>query len=209
MTDPHETPVLKETSDVSAERIARVYAEALYRVAEKTGQAEEVLGELESLVFEVFRRNANLEKFLSSAAVGRDARHDVIAKAFQGRTSQAFHSFLEVLNRHERLELIKPITRAYRELADQRANRLRVYVTSAAPIPEDQRSRLEGEFRSHFKKEPVLLSSVDPTLLGGLKIRVGDVQYDGSVKTRIENLRTQILARGSHEIQSRRDHFRS
>lgn len=209
---PTATPEVRdgrETADVSAQRIARVYAEALYAAAAKKGQADAVLGELESLVNEVFGADARVAVFLSGAAVGRDARRTALANAFQGRVSDEFYSFLQVLNSHERLELIRPVARAYRELADQKANRLRVLVTTAVPMPDDLRRKLEHELRAHTGKEPVLIAAVDPTLLGGLKLRIGDVQYDGTVKTRIENLRTQILARSSHEIQSRRDRIRT
>jgi len=137
-TDPHAIPQHHEVADVSAQRIARVYAEALYAAAEKQGQADEILGELEALVDDVLRRDERL-RMLFGAAVGRDVRRDAIAKAFDGRASPILVSFLQVLNGHERLVLVKPIARAYRELADEKARRVRVLVTTAVPLADDQR----------------------------------------------------------------------
>lgn len=208
MATSFELPELKETHDVRAQRIARVYAEALYAAAERRGQAAQVVEEVESLVTDAFR-DRRLEVFFSSAAVGRDVRAAALNKVFASRASETFNAFLQVLNSHERLELIRPIARALRELADERSRRVRVHVVTATPLADDQKATLTADLRERLKLEPTLVASVDPAILGGLKIRVGDVQFDGTVRTRIENLKNQILARSSHEIQSRRDRFRT
>ena len=70
-------------------------------------------------------------------------------------------------------------------------------------------ARLRVELQKKFQHEPVLILHVDPTILGGLKVRVGDTVYDSTVRTRLNNLRNQLIARSSHEIQSRRDRFSS
>jgi hypothetical protein len=57
--------------------------------------------------------------------------------------------------------------------------------------------------------EPILVSHVDAALLGGVKIRIGDMQIDATVRNRLDNLRNQVIASSSHEIQSRRDQFSS
>jgi F-type H+-transporting ATPase subunit delta len=194
-----------ETHDVGAQRIARLYAEALYAAAEKAGTIDEVQAELDILVHGVYDNDPRIEVFLSGAALGRDARTAAIDKVFKSRSSETFYAFLQVLNGHERLELIRPIARALRDLADEKANRVRVFVTSAVALGADQLGNLRSLLEEKMTKQPVMVASVDPSLLGGMKVRVGDLQYDGSVKTRIENLRTQILEKSSHEIQSRRD----
>jgi F-type H+-transporting ATPase subunit delta len=206
MTEP--TPKeYHDRADVSARRIARVYATALLDTAEKQGQADTVLAELESLVRDVFEKEPRLEVLLSGAAVGRLARAAVLHKIFAGRASQLFTNFILVLNDHERLDLLRPILTAAIELNDQRRRRLRMLVFSAVPLPDEIRQRLENGVRTFFHLEPVLIPQVDPALLGGLKVRIGDMQYDASVRNRLDNLRDQILARSSHEIQSRRDRF--
>ena len=193
--------------DVGSQRVARIYAEALLNAAEKRGQAQETLEELESLVQDIFGRDEQFEAFLSSGAIGRDRKEEVIHKAFAGRASDLFLNFLLVLNDHERLDLLRPTVRAYRELHDQRAGRLPIEVRSAVPLPEDQRQRLHEELRETFHREPVLQTKIDPDLIGGLVLRVGDWLYDASVRTQLETIRNQIIARSSHEIQSGRNRF--
>jgi F-type H+-transporting ATPase subunit delta len=207
MINPQDIPEMKQTADVRAERIAKVYADSLYAAAEKAGQLDAVLEEYESLVRDVLSVDARLSVLFSSAAIGRYARADALAKAFKDKANPTFYAFLQVLNSHERLELLIPIARAVRELYEERARRVRVFVISAAPLSDDVVTRIAEGIRHSMKLEPIMVPSVDPSLLGGVKIRVGDKQYDASVRTRIENLKNQILASSSHEIQSRRDRF--
>ncbi len=194
---------------VSGLRIARVYAEALLNAATKLGQIGDALAELDSLVDDVFAADPQLETLFSGAAVGRNVRRDAIEKAFVGRASEVFVSFLHALNDHDRLDLIRSIRVVAHEIDDERKNRLRVLVQSAVTLPEGVRGALVDQIRSVFQMEPVLDLRVQPELLGGLKVRIRDVQVDATVRSYLDNMNQQILARSSHEIQSRRDRFRS
>jgi F0F1-type ATP synthase delta subunit len=102
MTEPSPKEY-HDRADVSARRIAKVYATALLDSAQKEGQAEAVVAELESLVRDVFEKDPRLEMLLSSAAIGRHARHESLRKIFAGRASKTFLNFVQVLNDHERL----------------------------------------------------------------------------------------------------------
>jgi F-type H+-transporting ATPase subunit delta len=194
-----------DKADVSARRIAKVYAAALLDAAEKHGQAEAVLAELDALVRDVFDKEPRLELLLSSAAIGRHARHASLQRIFAGRASPTFTNFMHVLNDHERLDLLRPILTAATAMYDERHRRLRVFVYSAVTLPDDIRQRLETGVRAFFHLEPVLVPQIDPGVLGGLKVRIGDIQYDATVRSKLDHLRDQILTRSSHEIQSRRD----
>jgi F-type H+-transporting ATPase subunit delta len=194
---------------VGAQRIAQVYAEALLNAAGKKGQVDAVLDELDSVVRDVFGANPQFEAFLASGAIGRGQKAKALQAIFQGRASDLFLDFLMVLNHHERLDLLRAILAAARELYDQRMRRLRVLVRSATPLPDDQRDRLLHELRQTFHQEPVLQAQVDPDLLGGLMVRVGDWVYDTSVRTQLDTIRNQLIARSSYEIQSGRNRFSS
>ncbi len=196
-----------QIADVGAQRIARVYAEALLNAAEQSNQVEAIAEEVDSLVQDVFRADPQFEAFLSSGAIGRHHKEAVLKSVFEGRASPLFLNFLLVLNHHERLELLRAIRVAFRSLLDERAHRIRVEVRSAVPLPDDQRERLAQELRATFHLEPVLVTQVDPDLLGGMTVRVGDWLFDGSVRTRLNNIRKEIIESSSHEIQSRRDQF--
>src|SRR5919198_5644394 len=154
---PRQETVLDDT----ARRVARVYAQALLDAATQRQQAAEVLDELNSLVHDVLGRDPALEAFLTSPAVGRDRKEKVIKDAFDGRADEVFVNFLLVLNRHDRLEVIRAVAQEYRELYDERAGRMPVEVESAVPLASDQEERLRHELRARFKdREPVLTTRV-------------------------------------------------
>ncbi len=199
----------QKIADVGAQRVARVYAEALLRAADKRGEVEITLEQLDSLVRDVFQANSLVERFLASPAVPARVKEAEIQKLFAGRGTDLFTNFLLILNEHGRLELLRSVLAAYRDLYDQRARRVRVLVRSAAPLPDDQQERLRHNLRETLHLEPILETRIDPDLLGGLVVKVGDWQYDGSVRTRLQTIRNHLIERSSHEIQSGRDRFSS
>ena len=194
-------------ADVTAQRVAKVYAQALLDAADKAGEIEQVMEELDSLLDDVYKSQPELEILLSGAATGREARRVLIEKAFEPRSSATFSKFLQVLNSHERLELLRTIRQSLRDLYNERHRKVRVFVTSVLPLGDDQKSRIAAAVAEKFQLEPILETALDPAMLGGLKIRIGALQIDASVRTRIENIRQQLLTRSSHEIQARRDHY--
>jgi F-type H+-transporting ATPase subunit delta len=194
-------------ADIGAQRVARVYAEALLNAADKRGEVDSVFEQLESLVQDLFRADPQFAEFLASGAVGRDKKAAVLRSVFEHRAGALFFDFLLVLNNHDRLDLLGQVYCAYRDLRDQRARRIRVKVRSATALADDQRERLRHELQATFHLEPVLDTVIDPDLLGGMVVRVGDWVYDASVRTQLQTIRNQIIARSSHEIQSGRNRF--
>lgn len=204
--DSSPTQEFHDKADVSAHRIAKVYAESLLNAAKSLNQEQAAMDELDSLVRDIFPKEPRLEVLLSSAAVGRKARKEAIERLF-GTASVSFRQFLQVLNNHERLDLLRPILTEALDLFDQRHGRLRVEVTTAVPLPAETRTQLEKGVRESFNLEPILMAKVDPAVLGGMRVRIGDMLYDASIRSKLDNLRNQILSSSSHEIQSRRDSF--
>ena len=74
-------------------------------------------------------------------------------------------------------------------------------------MPAEQRQHLEQTLRGALQLEPILDTRIDPELLGGIIVKVGDWRYDASVQTSLKTIRDQIIARSSYEIQSGRDRF--
>jgi F-type H+-transporting ATPase subunit delta len=196
-------------ADASAQRIARVYAEALLDEAMKRGEAAEILAELEALRRDVAGADPLLANFFLGGLIGRDQRDKTLRTAFEGRASELLLNFLYAVNDHDRLDLLGPIVTSYRKLLDERTGRIRVVVRSAFPLDDEQRRRIADGIRSRVGREPELDESVDPDLIGGLVLQVGDFLYDASLRTRLGVLLNQVIERSSHEIQAGRDRFSS
>ena len=194
-------------ANVAAQRIASVYAEALAEAAAPSGKEGEVLGELTTLVREVFAQQPMVQLFLSSGSINRETKNAVIDKAFGQNASDIFTNFLHVLNHHGRLDLLPDILTAMEQLRDRKLKRVRVHVRSATPLSEDFQRRVGEQVRGALNLEPVIDTTVDPELLGGMIVRVGDWVFDGSVRTKVQNLRNLLVESSNHEIQSGRDRF--
>jgi ATP synthase F1 delta subunit len=209
MSEPMEKIVEPVTADVSAQRIARVYAEALYRSAEERGQVAEIVEEMSSLIDDVFGADPTLEMNLPVGTVGRDRKTAILQKTFAGRSSELLLNFLIVLSNHDRLPLLRAIRHALTELHEERSGQVPVDVRSSAPLTEPQLERIRNEVRESFGREPLLRTAVDPDLIGGLTVQVGDWLFDATVRTQLDTFRNQLIERSSHAIQSGRDRFSS
>lgn len=192
--------------DVGAERIARVYAESLYN-ASPQGEAEALGVELAEMVSQAFVNEPALAAFFSSGIISSKQKHEFIENHISGRASATFVNFLHVLNNHSRLDLLEPIYYCYVQLLNEKKRRVRVLVKSAVALDDQYRERLKSDIKTKFNLDPVLDEEVDPDLLGGLLVRVGDWQFDGTVAARLNHLKNQLLERSSHEIQGGRDRF--
>jgi F-type H+-transporting ATPase subunit delta len=203
-----ETPKVRHVTvmDDRTRHIARVYAEALYKAAESGPGVDSIKAELDQLVNEVFEQAKGLELLLISG-VSRERKAAAIKKAFQGRASQTLVNFLEVLNHHERLDVVRPIVAAFNDLHVRRHRQVPVHVRSAVPLTDAERQRLVGDIREVSGGEPILHETVDPDILGGLIVRVRDWIYDASVRFRLESVRDQLIERSSHGIERGRDRF--
>jgi len=209
MSENNDAVPYHAPSDVGSQRLAKVYAEALLHNAEKKQQVDAVLEELESLVQDVFQAKPLLEEMFAAPIVPVHVKEQAIHRICGGRTGDLLRDFLLVVNHHGRLELLRLIAKEYHDLVDQRAHRVHVLVRAATPLADDQRQRLAQLVHDALHLEPVLDVKVEPDLLGGLVVRVADWQFDGSVRSRLLDLRNQLIERSSYEIQRGRDRFRT
>lgn len=192
--------------DPSAQAVARVYSKAFLDAAQSVG-AEDALEEFTSFLDDVLSKNPQFEAILLSGIVRRDEKVELIDRVVAPHGSQMFTSFLRVLARHDRLELLPIILHESRIEHETRTGRGRVRVISAQPLSDASWQRLQQRLGASLPFEPILEAQTDPSLLGGLVIQVGDTVYDSSLRTRMRQLRGRLRERSLHEIQSGRDRF--
>ena len=207
MTDSSAAGVVEPRVSGETAELARPYALALVNAAEKEGGIQPVLDELDEIdsdVLKVFPRFASL---LGSARVSSAHKDRILTDVFEKRVSSVVLRFLRVLNRHERLGLLRVVAREARTIWDQRNKRIPVQVRAAVSLDEKQLQTLRDRLAALTGATPVLSVSTDPGLIGGLVVQVGDHRYDASVKSRLEQLRQRLIEGKMHEIQSRRDQF--
>ena len=202
-----QTRIRSVMEDPSAIQIARVYAGAFLEAAKNTVGAEAGLEEGQSFVDDVLSKNANFEKLLVSPMVNKDDKLKLIDRVVAGRGSDFIANFLRVLARHDRLNLLPGILQAARVQIERQAGRKRVSVRTAKPLSNESRQAIIDRLRTALAIEPILEAETDPSLIGGMVIRVDDTIYDSSLRTRLKQLRVRLRERSLHEIQSGRNRF--
>ena len=173
--------------------IARNYAETLLALAQK---ADDLRGWASMItdVADAMASNATLRLFLESPRVGAAEKNTVLGAAFTGRMPRTFLRFLQSLVSHRRQMLIPEIAREYLDLVDAAEGRLHARVTVARQASEADTSDIAKQLSRMFNKDVVPHLTVDPSIMGGVIVYVGDTVLDGSVKKRLSALRRRMLA---------------
>lgn len=193
--------------DERAQERSRPYAEAFVNVVDRDGQAEAALDELDAIMTDVVDAYPDFAEILRSPSLPAHEKDRILTATFEGRALPVVTRFLRVLNQHGRLELLPAVARQARELLDRRRNRRKVMVRSAVPLDDAQRGALHDRLARLAGAEPVAVYEVDPSLIGGLVVQVGDDVYDASVRTRLDQLRRQVVASRTRDISARRALF--
>lgn len=194
-------------ADIGQHQIAAVYAKGLLGATEKTGATDSVLEEFESLVDDVFEQLPQLEDTLSSQRLSVEEKLGLLDRAFGGRMSDNLLTFLKVVGQHGRLDCLRQIRHAARSQLNELRNRVEVHVTTAQPVPDDLQSRIGDALRSYLGREIDLIADVNPELIGGMVVRVGDTVYDSSVVNKLSQMRAQAIERTVREMQEQTDRF--
>jgi F-type H+-transporting ATPase subunit delta len=194
--------------DPNSKALARVYAIAYLDAARSAGM-EEPLEELTSFQDDVLARFPELHNLLTTQLLSSDQKQDLLARTVQPVSSPTFANFLRVLAEHDRLSLFSQVVHEAWLEFERRAGKKRIHVRSAIPLSDEQLHNIKQRIQSTLNLEPLLIPSVEPDLIGGLVIQVGDTVYDGSLKARLNNLHQRLQKGYLYEIQSGRDRFSS
>lgn len=179
--------------------LAKVYANALLNLAESRNEAELLRDELLSLG-KYLLETPDVADFFASPTVDADDRSRLIEKTFRGRASELLTDALQVINRKDRMGLLDEIITQYRLGFDTRRGHVDVHVCSAVPLSDPQRQEIRQAAKGQSGKEAELVESVDPDLLGGLVLQIGDTKFDGSIASRLRRLSDTLVELGAREI---------
>jgi F-type H+-transporting ATPase subunit delta len=183
--------------------LPRVYARAMLELAEADGKADELLAELTDLAG-VIAGDAELSAFLGSPLVGAKERAAVIEKTLRGRASDLLVDSLLVINRKGRLALLPEIVDAYRAAVRELRGIVDVQVTSAVALDAARRKALIAALAKFTGKQPELVESVDPSVLGGLVVEVGGEKIDSSLATQLRKVSAALAQRAAQELHGGR-----
>ena len=178
-----------------AEVIARSYAETLLALAERHGgraTAEEFLRAAED-VAALVESDPRVREFLTTPRVGLKERKEALRRALAGRVPDLFLRFVLVVVDKKRQALLREIALAYRDLIDQMLGQVRVSVAISHAPDVALQDEIRRQLEARMGKAVIPTFAVDPELLGGVVVRVGDQILDGSVRSRAMRIRRRLL----------------
>ncbi len=178
---------------MNEQRIGRNYAEALLSLARKDGE-EERWGALIEAIAVAMRENPTLRTFLESPKLSASRKIDLLKRALVTGVPPVFLRFLETVILKRRQMLIPEIASEYRMLIDDSEDRVHVNVTVAREPGEPEKDALTKQLSRLFGKRVVPHISLNPAILGGVIVKVGDTVMDGSVRRRLATLKQRMLA---------------
>lgn len=188
------------------DEIASVYAQSLLEVCDKMGGnavAEACSSELRDLA-EIIRADKKFAEFLKTPIVGSDKRKATLEKIVKGRVSDLVFRFIMVLANHGRASRIADVSDAFDSLMQERLGRIEVDMyTVDGKASDEVIATVKARVKEAFAKDAVLHQYSDASMIGGVKLRIGDQLIDGSVATQLRNMREVVSNRGTVKIRSR------
>jgi F-type H+-transporting ATPase subunit delta len=179
--------------------VARPYAQAVFELARADGQLAQWSQFLQLAALLVTEPEANRLLSAPGADLERLAtiivdlcREQLGARAPLAAESSQAGNFMRLLVDNQRLGMLPDIALRFEELKAQAENTLDVTLATAADVTEDQRRRIEESLRKRFDRQIRLKVELDPGLIGGARLKVGDRVIDGSVRTGLDKLATAL-----------------
>ncbi len=179
-------------AEQKTDSVSRVYAQALLELAQPEGQADALAEEAGGLL-ELLAGEPDLGVLLSSRALNSSQRSGVVEQLFKGKVSDVLYRFLQVVNRKDRLGALAGILSAYRVLVSEARGELDVDVFVAESLSDEAGRGVAESIGGAMGKQVHLRQHVDPELIGGLKVRVGDRLIDGSVATQLRIMKRKLV----------------
>lgn len=170
--------------------VASRYAEALFQIGEEENSSNVLYKELNE-VLDSIKSSNELAKALKSPLVAKQEKKDLLNIVFSDQSNNV-KNFLKILVDKDRIVCLEDIRDSYKELINEKNNILEGKAISAIAMSETELNELQTKLSSKYNKNVILENIVDETILGGVLVRLGNEEIDGTIKTRLSNLREQL-----------------
>ena len=172
------------------EELAQVYARSLFEVAREQNKLDELREQLGQFA-DAMKRNRELELFFFSPYFSTNEKQEGLEKLLDGADEQLMN-FLKLLVENHRMPVIYRLRREYERLWERENRLLPVVLTSAVELDEQTVKDLGERIGERTGNTVVLTTRVEPDIIGGIVVRVGNSILDASIRNRLEQLRTQV-----------------
>lgn len=192
--------------DSDQQQLGDVYAKALLGFGAASGNLDQLVDELDGVV-DAIENVPGLQSALESPRIGLDAKRELLDKAFGGKVDKGLINFLKVVGNKGRYDCLGSIAASARTMQDEMSGRVQAVLTSASEIDDGIKDKIALQLTKVLGKTVSLQSTVDPKILGGMVVRIGDTVYDGSVVNQLSQIRARAVKKASDAIREKLDRF--
>lgn len=171
---------------------AKRYAKSLLALALEQGNVDAVHGDMK-LVGQAVSDSRELKSFLISPIVKSEKKVEILAEIFKGKITDLTNQFIKLVTEKGREALLPTIAVAFEEAYRAHKNISTVEVTSAIALTEEQKKRILAIAAKQGAANAEVIEKVDPSLIGGFVMRMGDKQIDASISNRINTLKQELI----------------
>ena len=196
----------KTVFDTDRQYLGDVYAKALLGVGQSQNNLDGLVEQLDSFV-DAVNQLPKLKATLESPRISFEAKKSILSKILQGRSEKGFANFLYVVASKNRMDCLEAIQASVHEMFDEMAGRVTATLTTAEEVTEQVKQNVAQRLAAVLGKQVRIETCVDPSIIGGLVIRVGDTVYDGSVSNELKRVRSAAIDRANQEIRQSLDRF--
>lgn len=171
-------------------RAAIRYAKAILETAVSSGKANQVNDDMKSIITAVVS-SADLKEFLASPIVASDMKMEVLSEVFSSVQAET-NSLFRLLKENKRFEILEAIALQYNTQFDELNGVEVANVTTAFPITAELEAKILAKAATISTKKITIQNTVDPSIIGGFVLRIGDKQYNASVSNRLQELKREF-----------------
>ena len=195
--------------DTDRQYLGDVYAKAVMSVSKEAGKMEQVLDELDSFTDAMSKLNS-VRQALESPRVATPEKLEIIDKiASSAKCSDEFRRFLKVLIEKGRFDCLFAVRQSAQKMYQDMAGQVEAKVITAEEIDDQLRNKIAKKLSTFLGKDVLVKTSVDPDIIGGMVVRVGDTVFDSSVANELKRVRHQAVQRAGQEIRNSLERFAS
>ncbi|SIS41248.1 F0F1 ATP synthase subunit delta [Salimicrobium flavidum] len=178
---------------MSQEVVAKRYADALFDIGQEKSKLDTFQEEMKTLR-KVTLENRSLESVLGHPRIPADRKKELVTSSFKGFSEEVLHTLHLLIDRH-RTDIIVPLADRFLEKVHIHQGVQEATVYSVRELTEDEKQRLSRTFAPKVGKDSLIIDNrVDPDLLGGVRIRIGNRIFDGSVRGKLDQMERELLS---------------
>lgn len=168
------------------------YAESLFDLAKEENQVTQYLDDIK-LVGEVLDSDPQIVQFFNHVLIENDKKIQLLDQSFKGNVDQYVLNFLKLLVQSRRIRYIDDIVKSYINLSNQYLGIEEGMIYTPYELTDQQIQDIEKAISQKENKKVTLKVSIDPSLLGGIKVQIANRIYDGTIKNKVKMLKKELL----------------